>query len=194
MISSAEVLLDFIVELRVKIGTLFGANVARDFNRKHHGFNEGQLKYTLLELQRNGYVFFLDDSYLPIEKTTISTAQISDNWFVSLTKLGGKYWERVYQPNWDNYLVIDSFLLKNDEYEHIDIQSGSRIILDKVLFELEATVSDLTISEVICISNWEPTYWKTLDSGYCVSIEGPNYTSEKLAPISWDVGWRVEID
>ena len=185
-------LLDYFFELRTRISDLIDPEMPMIFNRPHHGFDELELKKALLELSCSGYIIFTDYRDKSKKLATQNARDLEEDWFISLTNKGGVCWEKFYSPEWDKYLVIDIDMAAQSNIETASITCGSLEMIKMVLERIAGSASILHQTEIEAISPWCATYWKTIDQGYIVRIEGTENLSELVSRTFSTVRWKKE--
>ncbi len=193
MNENANILLDYIFDLQSTIGSFISDDVACIFNRPHHGLGADQVKKTLVRLNNTGYIFFLDTDKQSVSNCFINTSGLSDEWFVSLTKKGGDYWESTNLPEWKKYVVLDSDAAINGVTENVVIQGGSKEVIFSVISDIERKFDIINQTSIEESIPWKATYWKTLSTGYSVGIEGSENLSEEIGNIVSKIEWKQKI-
>jgi hypothetical protein len=88
-----------------------------------------------------------------------------------LTPEGGAYWEKLSNPDWDRFFIIN--IDKNLRYPQGILGAQQKIV--KKLFERDCYLfmhKHIPHTETWQIfTPWSATYWKTLPQGYCLSYQ-----------------------
>ncbi len=193
MNGNTDILLDYIFDLQSRISDFVSPDVECIFNRPHHRFDSVKLKESLIRLNDDGYIYFLNDDGQAIDHRSTNVSELNHRWFVSLTEEGGKHWEAVYLPDWKKYLVIDSDPSINEASEAVDIQGGSKEIIGTVIRDIKTKTDIFNLTSIQIVSPWKATYWKTLDIGYSINMVGPENLSALLAGIVSTIKWRKGV-
>ena len=114
----------------------------------------------------------LSKGFIPSYLQINSALKQEENLFYFLTNKGGELWESVSYPKWNQY-----YFSAGNEYEHV-LQCHSRKLAEKLLeiqhlLDFGRSYHSPRIETVKWnfITPWQPTYWKTLSSGYEINYQ-----------------------
>lgn len=85
-----------------------------------------------------------------------------------LTKNGGKYWEKLFCPNWDLY--FEFYSICDENYLSTTCFCATKLEIVQRFINLSNGLLDGF--QIKKAENWKPIYWKPLFDGFCIEIEG----------------------
>ncbi|WP_369157540.1 hypothetical protein [Candidatus Thiodiazotropha sp. LNASS1] len=185
------IIFDCIYDLQSKIGDMVDEDFEGIFNRPHHDIDKLTLKGSLFALYKSDYIFFVDRE--GIQHQPKKTENIEDGWFVAMTKEGGRLWESYSNPNWEKYVSIDCDVSEDGTAEIVTIEAGSKEIIEFIISETLTHLKKSSITNILVIRPWKPTYWKILPEGFSVAIDNINDVSDKIALVTSKINWKSKV-
>jgi hypothetical protein len=114
----------------------------------------------------------LSQGFTPSFLQINSALKQEENLFYFLTSKGGKLWESVSYPKWDQY-----YFSAGNGQKHL-LQCHSRKLAEELLkiqhlldFGRSYHVPIIETVKWNFLTPWQPTYWKTLSSGYEINYQ-----------------------
>lgn len=117
-------------------------------------YNIKQIQLAIWELLQHSLIYLTDDEY---QETEFFTQDFNYSTFIGLTALGGEYWEKLYQPNWDNYIQIHYDDKSYLEPVKLELISLNIMLLNNATQHLSSDKLQLTN-----IKSWNISYWKSI--------------------------------
>ncbi len=96
---------------------------------------------------------------------------------IELTKLGGQEWEKIFQPNWDNYISCLVDFTSYTKPTDFDVLSFNKQLLSEVVAPLNIDIKKYC--SIIDFHNYfiYPYYWKDFSNMDCIHFQ---YQAETL--------------
>lgn len=174
------------VDSTYPVGLILDPKLPSFLNVRRHGMSRAEVLAALKELLARGLIRLsrrrdsdaslelsdaeldaaLDES-LPDPDSPARANYFTDSVEFGLTSAGGAAWEEFAAPNWNSY--IQHFTLAEG---HDEATCYSRARLEGFLRSFGAAFGAIDPSSVhwTTVGSWQPTYWKTLPSGFRVDF------------------------
>lgn len=190
MINEVEFLvLTYVAELRISVGTLFASDITLRLNLPHHSLPPDQLNTLVHGLLWRGFLELLEpQTRRVIDAQIYPDLTLASANYIGLTPTGGQAWEECAKPDWDLYLDLDG-----EDNELLITSQAEPLILTTLYYWLPALRRpDVSISQ---IGEWFPVYWKTLSAGLQAKVTVPS-TDPRASRIrqALENPWPTEID
>jgi hypothetical protein len=188
--NKTHMLLDYLFDLKGRICDLVSETAPEDFNRPDLLMSREEILELLVSLNKSGFICFYSQSLL-VRTIITKVSDLDYEWYVALTELGGQEWERVFQPNWENYVSINCSLLHDVPLSKVVIECGNKeLILDVTKTLISKIVTD-TVSDIEILQPWRPVYWKSISCGYMISFVMKEESIDELSLIQHKTNWRL---
>lgn len=195
MITIDDLILEYIYLLQTKIKHLMNPHVLNCPDYAYHGLNREELLDKLINLNNDGYIYFCNNDEI-IKEKFLDTSELSkipfvDSWYVGITEKGGIRWEYLFNPIWEKYTYFVSESLTNDLYR-ITLETGTKENMEYILQKYRDNIT--SISDLIELNPWYPTYWKSVDKGFVVTFHvfGNIMDNWELASEINEINWRIK--
>lgn len=176
-------LLDYLDLYRSPLASLAGEHVDQLFNKPHHRLTVDALAERLERLLSEGFVSleYRSRKYEPslgrlrliLKKGRQPGEKVA---FIGLTKAGGEVWEKVFQPDWGKFHILEADATLADYV----LEAASESYAKELFSFYSKAYSPIDGSIRRCMLNpWRATYWKTLPDGYRISFTGEKKIGDK---------------
>lgn len=173
-------LLDYLSDAAANVAQLASPSASESFNKAPLGLSLNQILSRLEILRRRGLVTLSGEGELLLPSHYDSIDHLSACW-VELTEKGGAEWEARYAPDWTQYVPVALDFGLPDE-ERLELEALQIDRLNEIERYLHPLVSYL---EVVEITPWHVTYWKSFDRGYRLIAKLPRGGVDKLPDHVW---------
>ncbi|WP_337261489.1 MULTISPECIES: hypothetical protein [unclassified Serratia (in: enterobacteria)] len=127
---------------------------------------------------KKGYFSPSFEEILHLMENSHKIESISNEIFLSLTALGGDFWEERATPCWSMF-IKDCFNYNRMQYSSVEVINEE--LANKIIYLLPKKTRDSTRNKIKKISPWRATYWKILPSGLKIYFKKINsHELEKL--------------
>lgn len=192
--TTGDLILEYVYLLQTKIKHLMNPYILNCPDYAYHNLNRESFLDKLIQLNNDGYIFFLSNGDIIkekfLDKSELDKMESVDDWYVGLTEKGGARWENLFNPIWEKYTEFVFELLIDDLYK-ITLETGSKDNMECILNKYKNSIT--SISEVKELNPWYPTYWKSVDKGFIVTFNVSEVVMDnwELARDINEINWRV---
>jgi len=173
-------LLDYLSDAAVNVAQLVSPSASESFNKAPLRLSINQILSRLEILRRHGLATLSGEGELLLPSHYDSSDDLSVYW-VLLTEKGGAEWEALYAPDWTRYVSVSVDLDLPDE-ERLELEALQIDRLNEIEKDLHPLVSHL---EIIKVTPWHVTYWKSFDRGYRLTANLPRGGVDNLPDYIW---------
>ena len=163
-------LLDYLVDLPSTVGQLASEDACEIFNRPALGLSRDELIGTVHELCRMGLTEIVGNASVGCSPGAFAAGEDNSLLTIGLTRMGGKVWEEVVEPEWEKYLSVLAY--PDDGDSEILIVESSR--LEKLKEVLDSIPGGPVFSHLEVVRPWDALYWKRFELGHRLAVKVPD--------------------